>query len=74
MRPFALAGDGIDCAAMEKILDAVHAAGFSAQAVGFGMGGGLLQKARTRACSRPRDAAASRLSAHAPPPSLGLHR
>ncbi len=38
------AGDGIDCGTMEDILAAVHAAGFSAQSVGFGMGGGLLQK------------------------------
>ena len=29
---------------MELILAAVHDAGFSAQSVGFGMGGGLLQK------------------------------
>ena len=37
-------GDGIDLATLTAILAAVEAAGFSAQAVGFGMGGGLLQK------------------------------
>ncbi len=44
-----VAGDGIDFDTLRRILDAVLDAGFSAQAVGFGMGGGLLQKARTRA-------------------------
>ena len=37
-------GDGIDIHTVKKILDAVLAAGFSAQNVAFGMGGGLLQK------------------------------
>jgi len=37
-------GDSIDCKSLVTILEAVQAAGFSAQAVGFGMGGGLLQK------------------------------
>ena len=38
------AGDGINAATLELIIDAVHEAGFSAQSVGYGMGGGLLQK------------------------------
>ena len=38
------AGDGINSATLELIIDAVHEAGFSAQSVGYGMGGGLLQK------------------------------
>ena len=37
-------GDGINYATVKEILDAVHDAGFSAQNVAFGMGGGLLQK------------------------------
>ncbi|KAJ2454306.1 hypothetical protein GGF42_003638 [Coemansia sp. RSA 2424] len=37
-------GDGVTTASLQRILAAVHAAGFSAQSVGFGMGGGLLQK------------------------------
>ncbi|KAJ2548277.1 hypothetical protein EV175_004892 [Coemansia sp. RSA 1933] len=37
-------GDGVTPTSLRCILDAVSAAGFSAQNVGFGMGGGLLQK------------------------------
>ncbi|MGC6492247.1 MAG: nicotinamide phosphoribosyltransferase domain-containing protein [Myxococcota bacterium] len=37
-------GDGLDLAKITEISDAVHAAGFSAQCVVYGMGGGLLQK------------------------------
>lgn len=37
-------GDGISSESITAILDAVHAAGYSAQSVAFGMGGGLLQK------------------------------
>lgn len=37
-------GDGIDHTVMEAILKTVLKAGFSAQTVAFGMGGGLLQK------------------------------
>ena len=37
-------GDGINYGTVKDILDAVHSAGFSAQNVAFGMGGGLLQK------------------------------
>jgi nicotinamide phosphoribosyltransferase len=37
-------GDGINEKDIERILEAVLAAGFSAENVGFGMGGGLLQK------------------------------
>lgn len=37
-------GDGINYHTIESILAAVHAAGFSAQSVAFGMGGGLLQR------------------------------
>lgn len=37
-------GDGIDHVVLERILDATLEAGFSAQNVAFGMGGGLLQK------------------------------
>lgn len=37
-------GDGINIVTIGKILDAVVAAGFSAQNVAFGMGGGLLQR------------------------------
>lgn len=37
-------GDGINMHTLESILSAVLDAGFSAQAVAFGMGGGLLQK------------------------------
>lgn len=37
-------GDGIDIHTITKILEAVLDAGFSAQNVAFGMGGGLLQK------------------------------
>lgn len=37
-------GDGINFAQIQKILAAVLAAGFSAENVAFGMGGGLLQK------------------------------
>jgi len=37
-------GDGINYGTVKDILDAVHEAGFSAQNVAFGMGGGLLQK------------------------------
>lgn len=41
-----LQGDGIDLETLKKILAAVEAEGFSALSVTFGMGGGLLQKAR----------------------------
>jgi nicotinamide phosphoribosyltransferase len=37
-------GDGIDFAMLEKILAAIAAAGFSADNLAFGSGGGLLQK------------------------------
>lgn len=37
-------GDGIDIEVMQKIAGAVEAAGFSADNVAYGMGGGLLQK------------------------------
>ncbi|KAJ2005047.1 hypothetical protein GGI04_000837 [Coemansia thaxteri] len=37
-------GDGVTTASLQRILKAVHDAGYSAQCVGFGMGGGLLQK------------------------------
>mmetsp|Transcript_35825 Transcript_35825/g.60367 ORF Transcript_35825/g.60367 Transcript_35825/m.60367 type:complete len:518 (-) Transcript_35825:704-2257(-) len=37
-------GDGIDIHTLEAIMRAVTQAGYSAQSVGFGMGGGLLQK------------------------------
>ncbi|RKP13141.1 nicotinate phosphoribosyltransferase family-domain-containing protein [Piptocephalis cylindrospora] len=37
-------GDGVDYAKCQGILDAVLAAGYSAENVAFGMGGGLLQK------------------------------
>ena len=37
-------GDGINYHTVKEILDQVHAAGFSAANVAFGMGGGLLQK------------------------------
>jgi nicotinamide phosphoribosyltransferase len=37
-------GDGIDFAMLEKILNALKAAGWSADNVAFGSGGGLLQK------------------------------
>ncbi|KAJ1794942.1 hypothetical protein LPJ59_004432, partial [Coemansia sp. RSA 2399] len=37
-------GDGVTPATLRQILAAVRDAGFSAQCVGFGMGGGLLQK------------------------------
>lgn len=37
-------GDGIDPVGIEKILDALIAAGYSAENAVFGMGGGLLQK------------------------------
>ncbi|KAF8064566.1 hypothetical protein HT031_003366 [Scenedesmus sp. PABB004] len=37
-------GDGINVATMSAILDATLAAGFSAENVAFGMGGGLLQR------------------------------
>ncbi|KAJ2724076.1 hypothetical protein GGI07_002197 [Coemansia sp. Benny D115] len=37
-------GDGVTPQSLRRILDAVHAAGYSAQCVGFGMGGHLLQK------------------------------
>lgn len=40
-------GDGLDFVKVKEILDAVIAAGYSAQNVAFGMGGGLLQ-AQTR--------------------------
>ncbi|GMH45188.1 hypothetical protein BSKO_13145 [Bryopsis sp. KO-2023] len=39
-----LQGDGIDVVVLEKILDAVLEAGYSAENCVFGMGGGLLQK------------------------------
>jgi len=39
-----LAGDGIDFETLKQILAAVLRAGFSAESVAFGMGGGLLQK------------------------------
>ncbi|KAI9502490.1 hypothetical protein GGI25_002669 [Coemansia spiralis] len=37
-------GDGVTPKSLRRILAAVHDAGYSAQSVGFGMGGGLLQK------------------------------
>ncbi|KAJ2852383.1 hypothetical protein IWW36_000270 [Coemansia brasiliensis] len=37
-------GDGVTPETLQLILDAVLGAGFSAECVGFGMGGGLLQK------------------------------
>lgn len=37
-------GDGINDVSLKRILDAVLAAGYSAESVAFGMGGGLLQK------------------------------
>ncbi len=37
-------GDGINTVSLQKILDAIMAAGFSADNVAFGMGGGLLQQ------------------------------
>ncbi|KAJ2369876.1 hypothetical protein H4S01_000730 [Coemansia sp. RSA 2610] len=37
-------GDGVTPATLDAMLDAVMAAGFSAECVAFGMGGGLLQK------------------------------
>lgn len=37
-------GDGINIGKLDEILQAVMAKGFSAQAVAFGMGGGLLQR------------------------------
>lgn len=37
-------GDGINPTSIGKIIDAVVAAGFSSENVGFGMGGGLLQQ------------------------------
>lgn len=37
-------GDGIDHVVLKQILDATLKAGYSAQCVAFGMGGGLLQK------------------------------
>lgn len=37
-------GDGIDHTDVEKILEALTSAGYSAENVAFGMGGGLLQK------------------------------
>jgi nicotinamide phosphoribosyltransferase len=37
-------GDGICIHTIKTILDAVHAAGFSAESTAYGMGGGLLQK------------------------------
>jgi nicotinic acid phosphoribosyltransferase len=40
-------GDGIDIHTLEAIMRAVTQAGYSAQSVGFGMGGGLLQKVIT---------------------------
>lgn len=39
-----LQGDGINKDVVEKILEAAHKAGYSAQNIAFGMGGGLLQK------------------------------
>jgi nicotinamide phosphoribosyltransferase len=39
-----LQGDGINVVTIGKILDAAVAAGFSAENVAFGMGGGLLQR------------------------------
>ncbi len=40
----AIQGDGINYHTIQDILAAVHKAGYSAQNVAFGMGGGLLQK------------------------------
>jgi nicotinamide phosphoribosyltransferase len=37
-------GDGINLATLSAILDAVLAAGYAADNVAFGMGGGLLQR------------------------------
>lgn len=37
-------GDGIDLSTMEKIAQAIEAAGYAADNVSYGMGGGLLQK------------------------------
>lgn len=39
-------GDGIDIVVMRDVALAVEAAGFSAENVTYGMGGGLLQKVR----------------------------
>lgn len=37
-------GDGVSSQSLQKILEAVKREGYSAESVGFGMGGGLLQK------------------------------
>jgi nicotinamide phosphoribosyltransferase len=37
-------GDGIDLGVLTKMAAAIEAAGFSAENVAYGMGGGLLQK------------------------------
>ena len=37
-------GDGIDVTVLKRIAGAIEAAGFSAENVAYGMGGGLLQK------------------------------
>lgn len=37
-------GDGIDIEVMKKVAGAIEAAGYSAENVTYGMGGGLLQK------------------------------
>lgn len=50
-------GDGVDYKEIKKVLGAVLDAGFSAQNVAFGMGGGLLQK-----CNRDTMSFATKLS------------
>lgn len=43
-----LQGDGISVVELDRILNAVLDAGFSAQSVAFGMGSGLLQKGKEK--------------------------
>jgi len=50
-------GDGVDYKEIKKVLEAVLEAGYSAQNVAFGMGGGLLQK-----CNRDTMSFATKLS------------
>jgi len=50
-------GDGVDYKEIKKVMGAVLDAGFSAQNVAFGMGGGLLQK-----CNRDTMSFATKLS------------
>ena len=42
--------DGIDIAVMRKMCGSLEAAGFSAENITYGMGGGLLQKVGWRGC------------------------